>query len=327
MLDLTKWKLPEDDEWLNERLAFEDRLENQLSTPRESGRLHPLLLPLRASLEASAKQTRERVLEYERRQKLPRRKGEPNTDALTYGFPYANGGVLACSKGTRPPLRVTEKTYKRALRVAQSIIVGAEKRKITIGFEQEGRFQLQLDGATLWWALRERMESEVRTHTIYGYESSRRVSIPTGRLMLVVFLGPGGWRERKFNDDEAGNFDDLGTRVFGALYRNVIDHRCELRAKEHAAKRRTEVQQRMAEIEAEREKAAAIQKERERREQEEASRVGQLVAEATAWEQAELVRRYVANIPEPVNAAWRTWALEAAARLDRRAERQDATGQ
>jgi hypothetical protein len=191
--------------------------------------------------------------------------------------------------------RVSAVTWRPAMSLLNAILLGAKNRGVAVSInEDRSRFVLQMEDAQLLLAIRE------------AVEGGRYSTVGRGKLLVSLTAVPGREVLHPYSiGDDVSEFSRL---IFLPLYARVIEMRREAREKKD----------REAQSEAFfRESNARLERWKEDRKQREAEqgKVAALIAEAQAWEQAQLIRRYVASIPERPDVAlreWKRWALSSA---------------
>ncbi|MCA8407985.1 hypothetical protein LGN09_24055 [Burkholderia cenocepacia] len=279
---------------------------------------------IRKVMDPLAAESRAAKARYDREQAHLRRKGRSSDHGpISHGHADPSDGILGYPYGKRA-LRVSLNTYERGLVLLNDIV----QKALDLGFSAkrgDGRAPICLhrDGAYVSIRLIERVNvrTQERKDARAGTAVQDRYTVPSGRLDLVIEQQ--GVGETVVKEDD---FIDTATGM--PMIIRAIEKRLELskaqvarwardeqRRKEEALHRQQMEKQRLAE-------QKQAEAERERRDS--------LVREAQAWQQANALRLYLAELDrrlsaggEPTNGYqdWRQWAEDVARDLDVAASR------
>ncbi|WP_186475866.1 hypothetical protein [Variovorax atrisoli] len=299
---------PEDWAWFEERMARDADPRSEVKFSIAPARWHPLIQPLREWMTAAVK-ARQRRLEAERLQVLRGKKAVVQPKVIHPTLFSRDDGILRNRVGASCML-VSHVTCDRGLAIANALLFAAEKRGCIAHIDEKaGRFVLQLEGAVLKFAVRERQES--------GEQGGRVGRRPTDRIALVMEI-PRNPGQYEILDRQDAPVESRLIEVFPRLYRAVLASRAE-------ARKVAERDARSAAYEQSQEKEA-----KSRRLSEEASRIAELrklelVQEARSRRDAVLIREYVSAVLERAQAEslsnedlveWLRWALDTSDELD-----------
>lgn len=317
-----QYQEPADAEWLREKLAFEAQPGNLIAVDPDPHRWHPALRPTRDFL-ANAVKEREKMIKERDRYHKEREAAEkrrikqawaPNLNFVSW-VRLDDGGLLVDRHKTNG-FRVSTLTMPRALAVANALMFAAEARSCLVTIEEPaGRIRLQLEGAWLSIAIRERQEVEtVKRTSSYGLSETVKVNRPRDELALVADCSPSGTLELR--DREDNRIEGRLNEVFTRLYAKVVAGREQ--GREDRARLHRQAIQRAAYEEVTRQRALEMKVKAA-----EESRQKTLLDESSSWHQAEQVRGYVAHVrssatPDQQSEVdhWCTWALEYADGID-----------
>jgi hypothetical protein len=309
-----EFKREEDAIWLKDRLAFEEQTENQIVFQAHPARWHRSLISIRDAYKDAAKDYKKQLAARDadriRRSKL----AKPGVNLGAIYWRDLDAGILLHTHKANY-LRVSSLTYERALAIVNALFFAAERRGCNVGIHDEhGRFCINLEKTSLYFAIRERQDTELITsREAYSYGSQTQ-KIPTDRLALV--MGLFSFDGYELTDKDSARIETRLGEVFIRLYRSVVKER--EAARENEVKRAREAVQRVAW------EALIRQREEEAKvKAEEVKRREVLLAEADAWSEAEQIRAYVGGVvsqadspPSPELKAWESWALQVAADKD-----------
>lgn len=301
-----EFKREEDAIWLSDRLAFEAQPENRIVFEEHPTRWHRELIPIRNAYKTADKERQQMLREREAqgRRRSKSTDSGPNWSALLW-YDLDSGLLLRTHRASY--LKVSFLTYERALAIVNALFIAAQKRGCDVGVDnQDGRFQIGLEGAAIYFAIRERQDTELIPKSEASSFSKQIKKVPTGRLALI--MGRYSFEAYTLTDKESAKIEARLDEVFFRLYKIVVAAREQAREEEVKSKQQAiqraawEVLTRQREQEA---KAKA----------EEAKRQEVLITEAIAWQQAEQIRAYVAAVVARDEAktaevtAWAEWAL------------------
>jgi hypothetical protein len=321
----TEYRLPADDIWLAERLVFEREPSNAIVCDAAPHRWHPVAAQWRQELRAKAKTLIQSQRAAQREARLPTwRQPSSRMDSYDWRW-YERNGQRIPSTHHACAFRVSLATYERALRILNALCCAAQARGFTLENDKKvGRILMRGYDAELKLRIAERQKIETRNEIRYdGRNEKVRIKIPDGHLQ--IFVGFRWSSEVCVSDSSTRPVETILWTVCKAAYRFI------LRTRED--RRRTEERDRQErEGELRRQAEAARQQESARLAEELRRRKLQLVSEATAWQQAQLVREYLnhiesslskvgQNFVDPRLVAWHTWARGVADELDPTAHR------
>ncbi len=299
--------LPADDEWLAERKAFESDPQNLISFDPKPARWHVAVRPLRDMLRAEVAELPKIKRDADRAEKSQHVRLEPNLNGWKW-HGFVNSGELLCNTHRRIPMRVTPRTYERALGILNSLCVQAQARGFSVTLdEKEGRIVFEGFEGDVQLRIAERLDDEWRSEQSSWDKTSRKVKykVPTGTLRLYVGET---WSEICIADLEGEPIEGRLNEVFLKIYSRIV--RCRERRRESKDREERWAEERRQREEEERRRqeiAAAREAERRRR--------YRLLKEARNWETAKLLRAYIAHVERlpseeagPRNAEWRSWA-------------------
>lgn len=308
-----------DQEWLDERLAFEEQPVNKIEVPAATRKWHPTIERCRDELEQAAEEMRVSRKANDRYEKWPewRKRTESASDTYTWRHVRDTGQRLW---DTHKPVayRVSLDSYKRALSLTNALALAAASRGFTVTENDEiGRLVFAGHNAEIQLRVTEMLEDKTRPRVRHdGKTEQERYKVPTGRLRMTLQTG---YKEGpSFADRESKKLESQLNRVFAGICRLAVkawEKDRELaefhRQMEENEKRRAENER----LRVEREKALAEKRARERR----------LSIEASRWAKSKRIREYVAHIQATANergvssevmVGWFGWALNVASELD-----------
>lgn len=319
------YHLPEDDDWLEARLLFEQDPANAINFEREPKTWHPALIEIRDLAKEKVKSISQWKDHHERREarkaKHPNLKQPWSMDDHRWQSHVDHGSAITPTHHHRAsPIRASETTILRALAVVNSIFRAAAKRGIVADLDnQEGRFRLSLDGASIHFAVREALADDWRDdyNSSSGKVQKVKYKKATGRLFIAVYRT---WEGRNYRDDPEGNFGDLNLMLFDPLFRKVVAAREAARKRVEDQRRIEEGRVRMKAIEEERAAQELARKEAERLLAIEKTREESLLSEAETWRRSAALRSYLQHLSSAdsqcLGTEWMRWATQVADRLD-----------
>lgn len=288
------------DPWLVKCSAFEKLPENAISVQPELMRPHHLvaqtvreLVKVRAALEKS----KARLLN-----PTSRPLGEPpSLNSGPHWRDYARRGHLPELSSGALPLRVSIEASGRALRIWDALIKASVRRKLNISVAGN-RLQLAADGGRCLLRMTEKRSKSTTRQT-----RATVANLPTGILQLVIGAGV---YEKRFSDQPDRPIEQQLNNVLIEVFQRIHESGERALCQEH-----TRLGAETAPVELAAVENAAAQ---------ERQRTDLLVAEATAWNQAQQIRAYVAHlqalaegIPENHDRQkWLAWAKLVADRMD-----------
>jgi hypothetical protein len=303
----------EDDAWLADQDAYEKRIDGVIKVEQPPGRWHCVASSLREQIDkrlSEVQQWRD-LAEGRAKRSLRERSLSPDFDSWKWKSFVRDGQLVM-----HAPLRVSQETHERALKIVNAMCYAAEARGFAIGLNVDGsRIELEGHGATVTIRMSERLDDKIRREPAYagGPPENMEVKVPTGSLKL--FVGSSRRSERDVAvDDSKGKIESKLNGVFLRINRMVIQTR-ELVRQQDAWKRK------WAEDEARRE-ARARRKEAARK------RRRALYREVRSWQRAQTIREYVAQVVASHNESnaddrstkrlrlWQSWASGLANKLD-----------
>lgn len=206
---------PGDDVWLASMLETDRSDGGRITCPIPPERWHPLLAPILEEMGSEAASDR----------KASKRPANPanTTDEKPTVPPWHGRGNVLRFTFRASSLRLTPLTYERGLSIANALLQAAEERGCVVSHDlKRGRFALELEGATLFFAIRERQDVVL--------QRGERRHVPTDKLAVVLELaGTSNSYELRDRSDE--QVQDRLVEVFPRLYGAVIGSRERARAK------------------------------------------------------------------------------------------------
>jgi hypothetical protein len=304
----------EDEQWLAERIAFEENEENRITIEQKPARWHKVVVPIRDDLREAAKELEVSRRAEERAERHPRLRQLPNWDGYKWRMAVDRGQILRETHKSAPT-RVSPLSYERALIILHTLCREGERRGFTISENAgRGRIAFHGHGAEILVRVSERLENKWRTEKSEWEAKPRKVryQVPTGNLRIYVGTS---WSEAETGDDDEIGLELKLNAVFVKMYRQVVRQR--ERRREHEAREKA-----WQADEARREAAEQRRREEEAGKQREDDRRRSLLVEARDWKTAALIREYANHVVKsnerelPGLGAWRTWALGVADALD-----------
>jgi hypothetical protein len=311
------FRLPDDDEWLRDRLAFEERPENQIQFDPKPRRWHSVVRPLREKLMAEVAELPRIKRDAERVKKDNRVRSEPDFKGWKWGV-FLDRGQLLCETHKSTPMRVTLLSYERAFAILNAICYQAENRGFSVALDDNaGRIILEGFEGKVEVRITERLDEAWRSEQSDWEKKPRNVKYKVATGQLRLFLGQ-SWSEIAIGDGKEAPLENKLNEVFLKIYARIVrcrEQRRQTEAREQAWK---EEERRREELEKQRREAAA-RREAERRKRE------SLVEEARAWQTVTLIRAYVSHVERRIsegatkhgrNEEWCNWAKHVADELD-----------
>lgn len=308
-----------DKAWLEDRLTYEERLDNAIMVPAITRQWDPTIQKCRDELEEGAEELRASKKASDRYDKWPEWRKRSQWDSDGYEWRRARDrGQRLRDTHKAVCFRVSLGTYKRALAIVNALALAARVRGFAVREdEKEGRIVFAGHNAEVQLRVTEALEQKTRPITRYdGKVEQEKYYVPTGRLRITMQIsrreGP------KFEDRESRSLESQLNRVFCAVHQLVVKAWRRERERQAFNRRLEEEARRRAE-------AARIQAERERALAEERARRQRLSSEASRWARSTRIRDYVEHIrasaADCANATaelreWTEWALRVAAELD-----------
>jgi hypothetical protein len=307
----------QDQVWLSQRIAFEERPENLIGVPDATKIWSPVIKKFVEDLEEAAQEMRKSRKASEKYEKWPAwRKGKEICEERWKWDWVKDRGQRLWDTHHAVAFRVSLDTYQRALRITNALAVAADTRGFVVS-EDEDRGRIVFDGleARVQLRITEQLEQRTRPELRYdGKTEQKAYQIPSGRLRISL---EDGGREATFEDRKASSLESQLNRIFVAVYKIVVKVRDRDRRYREAERERQEEARRRAE-------EARLQAERERVLAEERGRRRRLSVEANNWTQARRIREYVTHIraaaaersAQDAIERWSEWALHVAGALD-----------
>jgi hypothetical protein len=314
----TAFHLPEDDAWLVEQDAYEERVEGAISVELSPVRWHRVAIKLSETIANRLKEVQQwrQLAERASNRTLRQRSQNPDFDSWRWDSFVRDGKLVMHAS-----LRVSQETYERALKIVNAVFYAAEARGFTISMNaDESRIELKGHGGTVSMRMTERLDDKIRREAGYanGPLTNKEIKVPTGSLRLFVD-SRGGSESNAASDDNKGKIESKLNRVFLRINRLIIRNR-EL-DRRHEAWNREWKEREERRATAARRKAIARKRRR------------MLHHEVRRWERATRIRQYVAQIVAANSELtanriatrrldrWQNWANELANRLDPTARR------
>lgn len=316
----------DDQRWLKEQAVFEAAPENRIQVEIPPQRWHRLIGPTRDAL-------RERVRKMEASRKLaesprrmlasgPRLEFDSPSPYLWTSF-NERGQLLETRRGCLP-MRVTLRTWERALAIMNALLFAAERRGMVPTLSEKGALTFRIRECTVGVRMSERLKDvpnstkpEDRLSRLFHRDT---VKSPTGVLRIYI---SGGSSEVAVEEGES--------RPFEGRLNDVVVGLCRAALREASSQRRHAAWRREREEEDERARIAeARRQEGARKHEQEAARRKALIEEAHRWHDATLLRAYIAHIErqsagDPTRGTalseWLDWARRMADEMDPSAER------
>lgn len=315
--------LVEDEQWLTEQIEFEGILANRISVETEPQRWHRLVSPTRNYLKDLVKELEKSRREAEKPVNPSRRPQIYSMNNAWKWTSFVGRGQLFELYKKHLPMRVTPKTYERALAILNTFLFAAETRGIKPTHnEKDGRLSLSLRDCSIQMRFSEKISKVIKDKKkenatvldrIRGVEE---VMEPTG--VLRVYLSASG-SEIQFEESPEAPLETQLNEIFKRVYRAI--------AKQRVADHKWAKWHREYEEEQERRRRAeAIKREEDQQRAQEAERRKNLLVEAQSWRDAILIREYIAHIEQMLNSSgpgikpeltgWIIWAEQVAEEMD-----------
>jgi hypothetical protein len=308
-----------DETWLQEKLDFEERVENAIAVPTVTRKWDPTIAQCRDELEEAAEKLRVSKKAAEKAEKWPEWRKRTQFDEEGYAWRHVRDrGQRLLDTHKAVCFRVSLGTYKRAVAIVNALALVAPARGFKVREDEEdGRIVFAGHDAEVQLRVTEPLESKTRPRTRYdGKVEQEKYHVPTGRLRVTLQID---YREGPvFEDRDSRPLESQLNRIFCGIYRQVVRAWREER-KHQAFHRKLEEEARQ------RAEAARIREERERAIAEARIRRRRLASEANRWTQANRIRDYIAHIRSSAGgrahaagevAEWMDWALSVATTLD-----------
>ena len=283
------FRTSDDDIWLHARLEFDAATENKPEYDPAPSRWHPVIAAHKAILKKAAKEIETARRANERWEKLPpERQGFAMDDAGWKWRTVADRGQALVDSHKPLPFRVSAGCYERALAITNALALAAKPRGLKVDDDDKGQ-RLVFIGhdAVVPWRINERLEQRVRTRTTYdGKKEPEKYVVPTGDLKITLEAHYGS--TIVFADEPTLPLEKQITKVFAGLYKCVIRQRVREREEAAREKRWADEAGERARIESERQQAAyRLEQEQKRRDV--------LIAESGRWQDAQVLRSYIAE--------------------------------
>jgi hypothetical protein len=304
----------EDQAWLDAKLIEEKQPRNKIVVAPRTAKWHPAVLPLRTWLEECVDKYQLALAEKARREKSPRRSALPDFSGWDI---HSNEPVLGNTHRSIA-MRVSVRTYERALTIFNALAYAAEERGFTVELtKRNSRLRFSLEKANLDLYITERLE-ETFVSVRNSLDTKPRMEkkmVSTDRLRLNIDRGYAAYQ---INETADSPLEDDLNRVFEYSYRYVI--------KSRESERLNEIERQKAEVRRlQWEEAERLRKAKELRWAEEQRRREELLHQAGDLDKAESIRRLVealdrrfgaSGVPAEKFETWQIWALEVAAAYD-----------
>lgn len=299
-----------DNAWLQEKLRQEAEPTARISVDLDPANWHKAVAPLRGSLERAAAKEREGAAKRAEHQRKidaeTRRNGGrpvPNIGIWGQWWEHPDDGGQLVSRLIPNMLRVSPRTFPRAIAIANALALAAIARGCAVSMTANARLAIECECTHVHVEIREVQEKKVDPVT------RKTRSEPTDKLVLLAVRPSGSKFE--LADTATERLESQLQAVFEKLYRNVVTTRERDRQAEVARKRRDDEWK-------ERQRIYALQAEEAQRRAQEAERRRQLLRDAGLWAQAQRIRAFVAHVEARTDPplAWCTWARDVADDLD-----------
>ncbi|WUR11927.1 hypothetical protein E7V67_019805 [[Empedobacter] haloabium] len=300
------------DDWLRDRIAFEAAPANAIVVFPDLVKPHPLVRSAAAAVRTEINGLQRSRAHAERpKKRKPGAPWEPDWGALSRPSwrRYLETGVMEIDPAVLP-LRVSIESADRALRLWDTLLKACVARGLRI--EMGDRRVEVSDGAeTVKLRMSEKVEHEKRPVELG--ENTVLARAPTGRLR--IFLGVIA-SETSIEDSPDQALEQQLNDFMARIYRALASSRRWHAALAERRHREEQVAQLRAQERAAAEEVARLQKT-------EVERTRELVAEATAWKDAQRILAYVNHIRGSASARgmtlpaeWAAWAESVAASMD-----------
>lgn len=303
-------ELATDNEWLQEKLHQEDEPTSRISVELEPATWHKVIAPLRRSVERAAAKEKEgaaKRAEHQRKINAEKRRNgwNPvvNMESWRQWWEHPDDGGQLVSRLIPNMLRVSPRTFARALAIANALTLAAIRRGCAVSMTTDERLAIDYECTYVHVEIR-----EVQGKLLDPITRKSR-SEPSDKLVLVATRPSGSKFE--LADTATERLEDQLQTVFKKLYRNVVTTRERDRQAEVARKQRDDERQ-------ERQRIYALEVEEATRRAQEAERRRQLLRDAGLWAQAQRIRAFVTHIEsgEAPHTEWAAWARAVADEID-----------
>lgn len=218
---IAPFRTTEDEAWLRGQDGLEEQPDNIIRAEDAPVRWHKVASTLRSEIDkrvAEAKRWRE-LAEREAKRSARQRAASPSFDSWHWKSFLRDGQLVM-----HAPLRVSQESYERALRIVNALCCAAEARGFAVGLNvDKSRIELKGHGASLTVRMSERLEDKIRREPAYegGPSENMEAKVPTGSLKLFVGLGSRSEREVAV-DDSKGKVESKLKNVFLRINRLVV---------------------------------------------------------------------------------------------------------
>lgn len=297
--------------------ANDQKLPDPLDAP-----LHPLIRPVAKDFLDDEKRALQLKGKFDWEQAHPgRRYGGPEPK-LNFGSweTFCEKGQILCTTHEKSVLRVSLKTFRRALQLLSHLAVRFETSGFRLQISQQRKWlEASRDGARITFRISEKMNatSRITTPSWSSTPTERRFFNPTGRLS--IFIGHQGFGEIPLSDRPGDPLEANWEKTLAVA--------------ELQFQKALEIVARWARQELEAEEAARVRRndelrreETKRGEEAEALKRQALLQEAKDWQSAETLRTYLdalerriesGGIPAADYTEWKAWARGVAEDLDK----------
>lgn len=290
-----------DNEWWEQKIAFEGRPENAIVVENPPSQWNRNLAAIKAQFQKEFKANKALADRHQKPKPESGRWTGPDMDGLEYGMLERRGWIFS-SGG----IRVSPATFERAFSIANSIFMASSNRGCEMSIDGDrGHMILELEQTTLRISIRERQKRES-----FGQEKR---AIPTNKLVIVIEKP--AMRKSEVIDSSQPLEVKLSD-VFLHLYREVFEGRA--RGRVETAKKIKQAIEWEAYEEISRQSALVVARKAQRE-----MDVKDLLGDASRWHDAQHIRGFVAQVashPAVTNRAavdaWAQWALEVADETD-----------
>lgn len=307
----------EDDEWLAERMAYEALPANQCVVDIPPKRWHPVVAPFRDKLREAVREVQAWHQDFVRGEKNPRFRQSPGYSGGHWPYFCDKGEVLIDTH--KPfPVRVSQRTYERALAILNALCFQSERRGFKVSLDEEnGRFVLAGHSGRVEARISEKLLENWRSEVNSWSKKPENVKFKTPSGVLRLYVGK-SYAEKEIADAEDRPLEAHFNSIFCRIYGRVIRAREDQREHDHR-EREWKVAEERREAEERRRQEEAARREAERKKRE------GLIAEAQAWKTATLIRDYVDHVTagssddsarSTRDASWATWARRVADEMD-----------
>ena len=218
----TEHQQPEDQRWLESRIAFEKQPENRIVINVKPARWHPKLITTRSHLINMVNQYAKDVKD---RAAYEKRRSETNYPALNFDairWMDLDPGGLLIRRRRSAGFRVSTLTYERALAIANTLIFEGEARECIVAVEDgSGCLNIKFEDAEFSISIREKQDFEmVNRPPLFSSLGLERKHRPTDRLALVGKRNLGSTFE--LIDSAERRVEDQLNDIFVRLFRFVV---------------------------------------------------------------------------------------------------------